>query len=255
MDKIESKLCTWFSRQCVFDHNIIQCQISWLSLVWRNAWNFSLYFFIVYLETLRLLLWKHHLCFVGVMNVSVTIIFVTKLTFKENNWKLSSTIGKCLDQFGWLARSNDTPGLVYLHSVVAKLFDMKVQSKMATIRRENTLGPFPYLGSGHRVFILLVLRSCASSLCTAFSFMPFCITSTSVSVVLSFGVHPLPCSHYYIFFSLSLHMAQPSLSRFSYFLIINYVCHICPCSYVFIPDLLNPVYSHRPSQHSHFCSF
>ena len=68
------------------------------------------------------------------------------------------------------------------------------------------------------------------------------------STYLSVSTHfHLPCSHYYIFFSLSLHMtqpsqshlhmAQPSQSHFPYFL--TYVCHTCPCSYFFIPDLLN----------------
>ena len=72
---------------------------------------------------------------------------------------------------------------------------------------------------------------------------------------LSFGVHPLPSSHYYIFFSLSLHMALPSQSRLSYFL--TYVCHTCPCSYFFIPDLLNPLYACALFTYSYvvFCSF
>ena len=77
--------------------------------------------------------------------------------------------------------------------------------------------------------------------------------STSFSVVLPFGVHRLPCSHYYIFFSLSLHTAQPSQSRFSYFL--TYLPHLSLCSYFFIPDLLNPLYAHHLYQHSRFCSF
>ena len=44
-----------------------------------------------------------------------------------------------------------------------------------------------------------------------YSFLLSCIflqhRLTSVSIFLSFGVHPLPCSHYYVFFSLSLHIA------------------------------------------------
>ena len=51
---------------------------------------------------------------------------------------------------------------------------------------------FPHLGSDHQIFNLHVLRSCASSICTPFSFMSFLITSLHL---LSFGVHPLPCSH------------------------------------------------------------
>ena len=57
---------------------------------------------------------------------------------------------------------------------------------------------------------------------------------------------------YYIFFSLSLHVASPFQARFSYFL--PHVCHTYPGSYFFIPDLLNPLYSHHTSQHYHVCS-
>ena len=39
----------------------------------------------------------------------------------------------------------------------------------------------------------------------------------------------------------------------SLLLCLTYVCHTCLCSYFFIPDLLNPRYSHHPCQHSHFC--
>ena len=39
------------------------------------------------------------------------------------------------------------------------------------------LRPFPYLGSAHLVFNLHVLRSCACSIFTCFSFMSFLITS------------------------------------------------------------------------------
>ena len=48
-----------------------------------------------------------------------------------------------------------------------------------------------------------VLLSCASSLCTPFSFMSFRITSLHHNFC-------LPCSHCYIFFCLSLHMAYPT---------------------------------------------
>ena len=34
-------------------------------------------------------------------------------------------------------------------------------------------------------------------------------------------------------------------------LFLTYVCHTCSFSYFFIPDLLNPLYSHHLSQHSH----
>ena len=49
-----------------------------------------------------------------------------------------------------------------------------------------------YLGSEHQVFILNILRSCASSLCTPVSFISICktshILSTSVLIILSFGL-------------------------------------------------------------------
>ena len=45
-------------------------------------------------------------------------------------------------------------------------------------------GPFPYLGSEHQVFILQVLRSCASSLCTPVPLTSFRITS----LYFSFGL-------------------------------------------------------------------
>ena len=68
----------------------------------------------------------------------------------------------------------------------------------------------------------------------------FCFTyhSTSVSVfpyIISLSIHfYLPRSRYYTFFSLSLHMAQPSQSHVSYFL--TYVAHTCP--YAFISSFL-----------------
>ena len=113
----------------------------------------------------------------------------------------------------------------------------------------------------------------------------YVLITTSSSVFLSSGVHSLPCSHYCIFLSLPIfrcpptsmfslphllqssylsvstrfhlittsssvyiyiHMAYRSRSRFSYFLRF---CRTSPSSYFFIPDLLNPLYSHHPSQH------
>ena len=66
-----------------------------------------------------------------------------------------------------------------------------------------------YLESALRVVIMHVLRSCTSSVCTPF---PSCIfilqqLSTSILVVLSLSVHPLPSSHYYIFLCLYLHVS------------------------------------------------
>ena len=57
--------------------------------------------------------------------------------------------------------------------------------------------PFPYLGSAHRVFNLHVLRSCAS----IFTRYRLLSLDPPVSVFLSFGFHPLSCSH--CFFSSS----------------------------------------------------
>ena len=51
------------------------------------------------------------------------------------------------------------------------------------------LRPVPYLGSAHQVFNLHILRSCASSIVTPFSFMSFLITSLH----LSFGLHIFRC--------------------------------------------------------------
>ena len=52
------------------------------------------------------------------------------------------------------------------------------------------LRAFPYLGSSHRVFNLHILRSCASSIFTPFSFMSFHITSLH----LSFCLHIFRCA-------------------------------------------------------------
>ena len=45
----------------------------------------------------------------------------------------------------------------------------------------SNLLPFPYLGAEHQVFNLHVLRSCATSIFTPFSFMFFLITSLHLS--------------------------------------------------------------------------
>ena len=86
----------------------------------------------------------------------------------------------------------------------------KVKGKCAGVPSIYILQP-AYWVSAHRVLILHVLQSCASSLFTCFSFMYFLITSLhlSIGLPLSFSVHPRPSSmfYYYIFFSLSLHMS------------------------------------------------
>ena len=80
--------------------------------------------------------------------------------------------------------------------------------------KKNKYSLLPYFTSSSLVFSLFgvgassFLSPCSPVLCFSYLyFMSFLVTSLpSVSVFLSFGVHPLPCSHYYIF-SLSLHMA------------------------------------------------
>ena len=84
--------------------------------------------------------------------------------------------------------------------------------------------------------------------------------SKSVFVFLSFGAHSLPRSHYmyilhvYSSLSLSLNVLGPShLSQAS--LIQSFMFATPALANFFIPDLLNPLYSHHTSQHSHLCSF
>ena len=73
------------------------------------------------------------------------------------------------------------------------------------------LRPFPYLGSMHQVVNLHFLRSCASSILLlllhvfSYNITPPQFLSSCLSVPTHFH---LPCSHCYIFFSLSLHMAS-----------------------------------------------
>ena len=88
----------------------------------------------------------------------------------------------------------------------------------------------------------------------------FFVLPLSVSLHLNFGLpiiwHP-PTSMFSllhdIFLSVFLSTRPNHLSRFSYFL--TYVCHSCPSSYSFIPDILNPLHSHHPPQYSHICLF
>ena len=65
--------------------------------------------------------------------------------------------------------------------------DSRVNNRLNSIRL--LLRSFPYLGSWHQVFNLLVLRSCASSIFTCFSFMSFLITSLH----LGFGLPIFRC--------------------------------------------------------------
>ena len=81
-------------------------------------------------------------------------------------------------------------------------------------------------------------------------------STSTFSRLLSFGVtHLHVLITIYLFQYFSPHGLTFSVSRFCYFL--TYVCQTCSWFYFFIPDLLNPRYSHHPSQHyvlsSKFC--
>ena len=88
--------------------------------------------------------------------------------------------------------------------------------------------------------------------CSPFLFFPylysFLIASPQCLVYQSFDVHTLSCSHYYIFFRLSLHMPYPSE-----YLIVSLV--FSTPNLALISDFLNPLYFHHSPQHSHLCSF
>ena len=74
---------------------------------------------------------------------------------------------------------------------------------------------FPYLGSPHLVFNLHVLRPCASSLCTPFSFMCFLITSLHLSFGLPiFRCPPTPIFHVLIAISSSVFLSTYFLTCF-----------------------------------------
>ena len=94
-----------------------------------------------------------------------------------------------------------------------------------------------HLGSAHQVCNLYVLRSCASSIFTCFSFMSFRITSLH----LSFGLPLFRCPPTSIFSLLHLlqsfspHDLTISVSRLFIVSLMS-----CTCSYFFIPDFINP---------------
>ena len=85
---------------------------------------------------------------------------------------------------------------------------------------------FPILGLALRAFSLHILRSCASSIFTCFSFMYFLITSFH----LGFGLPIFQCPPTSIFHVLIRISSQSYFSNFT-----------CPCSYFFIPDIFNPL--------------
>ena len=59
----------------------------------------------------------------------------------------------------------------------------------------------------------------------------------------------LPCSHSYIFHCLPIYCVRTSQYRFSNF--ITSICHTRASSNILPHDLLNTLYSHHPSHHSH----
>ena len=103
---------------------------------------------------------------------------------------------------------------------------------------------FPYVDSSHCVFIIEVLRFCASSLCTHLSFKYFfynIIPPTSVLVFLSLGVHSLPSS-YFSLLHLPLSFSPPvPLISVSHL----YFSHLClpylPLFIFLLFDLPNPI--------------
>ena len=91
--------------------------------------------------------------------------------------------------------------------------------------------------------------------------MYFLITSLH----LSFGLPIFRCPPTSMFALLHLLQSFSSHGLTISFLLLLFshlgLCHTCPCSYFFCPDLLNHLHSHHPSQHSHtsvlsskFCS-
>ena len=102
--------------------------------------------------------------------------------------------------------------------------------------------------SAHRVFMLLVLLSCASYTCTLVSLVYFLITSLHRS----FSLPIFPCvvtsisrvlitTYSYVFLS----TWPNNMSRLPYFLI--HVRHTCPCSYLFIPGIFNHIPANSPA--------
>ena len=97
-----------------------------------------------------------------------------------------------------------------LCSVKADVMEKRLSGRKCTAKLHGAechqLRPFPDLGSAHQVFNPRFPVFCFHlySFLHVFSYN---ITPPQFLFFLSFGVNPLPCSHYYIFSSLSLHMA------------------------------------------------
>ena len=99
------------------------------------------------------------------------------------------------------------------------------------------LWPFLYLGSAHRVFNLHVLRSCASSLCTTFSFMSFLITSLHFS----FDLPIFRCPPASIFHVIITTYSSVFLSTWSNHLGLGFyyfLTYVCPPALALISSFL-----------------
>ena len=110
---------------------------------------------------------------------------------------------------------------------------------------------FPIWGRQINFFILRVLGPCASistplSSMSSYNFAPPQSRSSYISVSTHF--HLLRTTSPSIFLSTCPH--HLSLASF-----ISSLCQTFPCSYVFCPDLLNPLYSYNPSHNCHLCPF
>ena len=100
--------------------------------------------------------------------------------------------------------------------------------------------------------MLLVLLSCASYICTLVSLVYFLITSLHRSfslpifrcVVTSIS-RVLITTYSYV----CLSTWPNNMSRLPYFL--THVRHTCPCSYLFIPGIFNPICANSSSFSSH----
>ena len=109
------------------------------------------------------------------------------------------------------------------------------------------LNPFPYLRSVLQGFILEVLQSCASSLCTPV-YMSFFLNMPHLHLVFRCPITSMFSSSSGCFSTCPNHLSIAPL-MFSLMFAKPDLALICFCH-----DLLNPLYSHHPSQHSHVCS-
>ena len=83
------------------------------------------------------------------------------------------------------------------------------------------------------------------------SFIPSIYLSFSLPIFRCSHNFLLPCSHCYIFTCRSLYVLTISVL----FLYFAHLLATPVLSHFFCPDLLNPLHSCHPTQHSHLCSF